>query len=92
MKKLPAIILLSSMFVAPTWVATKTATLAVPGMTCAACPITVKAALSLVAGIEGTRINIHKREAIVRYDDTGTPIGALIKATNGSSYPSTVVR
>jgi len=26
----------------PTWAATSTVTLAVPGMTCAACPITVK--------------------------------------------------
>ncbi len=30
----------------PVWAATQTVTLAVPGMTCAACPITVKKALS----------------------------------------------
>ncbi len=30
----------------PVWAVTQTVTLAVPGMTCAACPITVKKALS----------------------------------------------
>jgi mercuric ion binding protein len=91
-EKLTAIILLSAMFVAPAWAATKTATLAVPGMTCAACPITVKAALSRVVGVEGSRVNIDKREAIVTYDDTRTHVDALTKATKDAGYPSTVVR
>ncbi|TAL85938.1 MAG: mercury resistance system periplasmic binding protein MerP [Rhodanobacter sp.] len=92
MKKLTAIILLSALFAAPAWAATKTATLSVPGMTCAACPITVKAALSRVTGVEGTRVNIDKREAIVTYDDAKTNVATLTKATKDAGYPSTVVR
>lgn len=45
MKKLFASLALAAA-VAPVWAATQTVTLAVPGMTCAACPITVKKALS----------------------------------------------
>ncbi len=44
MKKLFASLALAAA-VAPVWAATQTVTLAVPGMTCAACPITVKKAL-----------------------------------------------
>lgn len=91
MKKLTAIILLSAMFVAPAWAATKTATLSVPGMTCGACPITVKTALSRVPGVEGIRVAVDKREAIVTYDDTKTQVGALTKATKDAGYPSIVV-
>ncbi|GHM57459.1 hypothetical protein ECZU51_61290 [Escherichia coli] len=43
MKKLFASLALAAA-VAPVWAATQTVTLAVPGMTCAACPITVKKA------------------------------------------------
>ncbi|HCP6936041.1 TPA: cation transporter, partial [Escherichia coli] len=50
MKKLFASLALAAA-VAPVWAATQTVTLAVPGMTCAACPITVKKALSKVEGV-----------------------------------------
>ena len=52
MKKLFASLALAAA-VAPVWAATQTVTLAVPGMTCAACPITVKKALSKVEGEQG---------------------------------------
>lgn len=41
MKKLFASLALAAV-VAPVWAATQTVTLSVPGMTCSACPITVK--------------------------------------------------
>ncbi|BBM05540.1 hypothetical protein HAALTHF_21450n [Vreelandella aquamarina] len=41
MKKLFASLALAAA-VAPVWAATQTVTLAVPGMTCATCPITIK--------------------------------------------------
>ena len=47
MKKLFASLALAAA-VAPVWAATQTVTLAVPGMTCAACLITVKTALTKV--------------------------------------------
>lgn len=91
MKKLAALILLAATVTAPAWAATKTATLSVPGMTCAACPITVKTALSRVTGVEGTRINLDKREAVVTYDDAKTNVAGLTKATTNAGYPSTLV-
>jgi len=46
------------------WAATQTVTLSVPGMTCAACPITVKKAISKVEGVSKTDVSFDKREAI----------------------------
>ncbi|WP_049307444.1 cation transporter, partial [Pseudomonas aeruginosa] len=51
MKKLLASFALATLVAAPAWAATQTVTLAVPGMTCAACPITVKKALTKVEGV-----------------------------------------
>jgi mercuric ion binding protein len=50
MKKLFASLALAAV-VAPVWAATQTVTLSVPGMTCSACPITVKKAISKVEGV-----------------------------------------
>lgn len=92
MKKLPALVVLAVAVSAPAWAATRTATLSVPGMTCAACPVTVKKALSKVAGVEKTEILVDKRQAVVTYDDARTGPAALIKATTDAGYPSTQVR
>lgn len=90
MKKTTVLMVLA-VVAAPAWAATKTATLSVPGMTCAACPVTVRTALSRVAGVEGTRIDFKKREAIVTYDDSRTDVRALTKATRNAGYPSVPV-
>lgn len=90
MKKLATLIVLATTVSAPVWAATKTVTLSVPGMTCAACPITVKKAISKVAGVEKTEISFKKREAVVTFDDAKTNIEVLTKATENAGYPSTV--
>ena len=92
MKTLVSLIALMGALSSPAWAATKTVTLAVPGMTCAACPITVKTALGKVAGVEKTDVSFEKREAVVTYDDAKTTVAALTKATAGAGYPSTVKR
>ena len=92
MKKLVSLIALMGALSSPAWAATKTVTLAVPGMTCAACPITVKTALAKVDGVERTDVSFEKREAVVTYDDTKTTVAALTKATADAGYPSTVKR
>jgi mercuric ion binding protein len=84
MKKLFAILALAAI-AAPVWAATQTVTLSVPGMTCAACPITVKKALSKVDGVTKTDVTFEKREAVVTYDDS-----KLTKATEDAGYPSSV--
>ncbi|MEW5889455.1 MAG: mercury resistance system periplasmic binding protein MerP [Pseudomonadota bacterium] len=90
MKKLAALIALAATLSAPAWAATKTVTLSVPGMTCAACPITVKKALSKVAGVEKAEVSFEKREAVVTFDDAKTNADALTKATANAGYPSSV--
>ena len=92
MKTLVSLIALMGALSSPAWAAPKTVTLAVPGMTCAACPITVKTALAKVAGVEKTEVRFEKREAVVTYDDAKTTVAALTKATAGAGYPSTVKR
>jgi len=88
MKKLTAIIALVVAFSAPAWAANQTVTLSVSGMTCAACPITVKKALSRVEGVGAIEVSYEKKEAVVTYDDTKTNVEALTKATEGAGYPS----
>lgn len=92
MKKLVSLIALMGALSSPAWAATKTVTLAVPGMTCATCPITVRTALARVVGVERTDVSFDKREAVVTYDDAKTTVAALTKATADAGYPSTVKR
>ncbi|AMN76859.1 mercury resistance system periplasmic binding protein MerP [Pseudomonas azotoformans] len=90
MKKLLASIALATLVVTPVWAAMQTITLAVPGMTCAACPITVKKALTKVDGVTKAEVSFEKREAIVTFDDAKTTAPALTKATEDAGYPSSV--
>lgn len=91
MKKIATLVLaLAATFGVPAWAATQTVTLSVPGMTCAACPITVKKALSKVQGVEKVVVTFEKKQAVVTYDDAKTNVEALTKATENAGYPSTV--
>jgi mercuric ion binding protein len=92
MKKFAAIVALSTTLGAPAFAATKTVTLSVLNMTCAACPITVKKALSKVDGVEKTAVSYENKEAVVTYDDAKTNVEALTKATANAGYPSDVKR
>ena len=74
----------------PAVAATKTVTLSVPGMNCAACPITVKKALGKVPGVAKTDVNLDKREATVTFDDAKSTSDALAQATTNAGYPSRV--
>lgn len=76
---------------APVWAATQTVTLSVPGMNCAACPITVKQALTGVSGVSKTEVSLDRREAKVSFDDAKTNVEALARATREAGYPSTLV-
>lgn len=90
MKKLAALIALAATLSTPAWAAMKTVTLSVPGMTCAACPITVKTALSKVDGVQRAEVSFEKLEAVVTFDDAKTNAEALALATANAGYPSTV--
>ena len=88
MKKLLTTPALAATFVAPAWAATQTVTLAVPGMTCATCPITIKKALSKVDGVSKTEVDFSTKLAVVTFDDAKTNVQALSKATTDVGYPS----
>jgi mercuric ion binding protein len=91
MKKLACAIALAIVcWSVPVVAATKTVTLDVPGMTCAACPITVKTALTKVEGVQKAEVSFEKKEAVVTFDDAKTRIEALTEATKNAGYPSTV--
>ena len=90
MKKLIALFALAAM-TSPLWAATQTVTLSVPDMNCAACPITVKKALTKVAGVSKIDVNLGRREARVTFDDAKANVEALTRATKDAGFPSTVV-
>ncbi len=90
MKKLLTAILLAVLTI-PVWAASKTVTLSVPTMDCPVCPITVKKALTKIAGVSQTVVNFDKRQAVVTFDDTKTSIDALTHATKNAGYPSVLV-
>ncbi len=90
MRTLPAVAAAVLLLTSPAWAAPKTVTLAVTGMTCAACPITVKKALTKVTGVAKVDVNLDKLEAVVTFDDAKTTVAALTKATADAGYPSTV--
>ncbi len=91
MKKLLASLALVAI-TAPAWAAVQTVTLAVPGMTCAACPITVKHAISKVEGVSKVAVRYEQREAIVTFDDAKASVQKLTQATENAGYPSSVKR
>lgn len=72
--------------------APQTVTLDVPGMTCAACPITVKKAISKVDGVSKVDVSYEKRQAVVTFDDAKASVQKLTEATGNAGYPSTVKR
>ena len=73
---------------APAWASPKTVTLNVSGMTCEACPITVKKALRKVPGVSKIDVLYEKKQVVVTFDDSKTNADELVKATTNAGYPS----
>lgn len=74
----------------PAWAGPKTVILVVSNMTCVACPVTVKMALTQVKGVSKATVDFKKKEAVVTFDDAKTNVTALTKATTEAGYPSAV--
>lgn len=72
------------------WAAQQTATLSVPGMSCATCPITVKKALTKLGGVVDVKSNLGRRQTTVVYDNTQVSLDTLTRATKDAGFPSTV--
>ncbi len=74
----------------PVLAAQKTVTLGVPGMTCGACPITVKKALTRVDGVILAKVDYDKKQAVVTFDDAKANVDQLTHATADAGYPSSI--
>ena len=72
----------------PAWASPKTVILNVSGMTCEACPITVKKALQKVPGVSKIDVLYEKKQVVVTFDDSKTNTDALVNATTNAGYPS----
>lgn len=72
----------------PVFAAQQIATLAVEGMDCPACPITVKKSLQKVSGVKAVKVDFAKKQATVTYDDTQATLDKLTQATKDAGYPS----
>src|SRR5258707_13770731 len=73
---------------APAWASPKTVTLNVSGMTCAACPITVKKALEKVSGVSKIDVLYEKKQPVVPFAATKANVAAPVKPTRNAGYPS----
>lgn len=87
--RIPLAALLATLVI-PAFAAQQTVTLAVPDMNCAACPITVKKALTRVDGVVRAGVDYDKRQAVVSFDDARTNVASLMQATADAGYPSTL--
>jgi mercuric ion binding protein len=88
-KLLVAVLLGMSLLASAAVAAPKTVTLAVPGMYCATCPITVKGSLAAVPGVAKVEVSLANKTATVTFDDSKTAVPALIAATTNAGYSST---
>jgi mercuric ion binding protein len=85
-----AVLVLTAGISLPTAAAQRTVVLSVPGMNCAACPITVRKALEKVAGVQKVTATLEPPEAVVTFDDAKTSVDRLTETTKGAGYPSSV--
>lgn len=88
MKTLLVGVVTAFVWTAPAWASPRTVTLNVSGMTCPACPITVKKALEKVSGVSKVEVQFEKKQVLVTFDDAKTNTDALVKATTNAGYPS----
>ena len=65
----------------------RTVTLGAERMTCAACPIIVRKALSHVAGVSASTVDIKAHTATATFD----PTEALATAVSQAGFPATVL-
>jgi mercuric ion binding protein len=70
----------------------RTITLGVERMTCAACPITVRKALSHIAGVTQSTVDMNTHTATVTFVPGQTNPEALATAVSQAGFPAKVLR
>ena len=63
---------------------------AIEKMTCAACPITVKKAMSKVAGVKSVNVDFDAKTATVEYDSAVTNTDEIAQASTNAGYPAAI--
>ena len=54
--------------------------------------VSVQRSLTSIDGVTKADVNLEKAEAVVTFDDEKTDTEALLRATKGVGYPSTLKR
>jgi len=85
------LILFAVLLSQPVVAAEQSAKFSVSNMTCALCPITVKAAISQVQGVLAVEVSRELAQATVRYDDALATVDALAAASTNAGYPAKVI-
>ena len=94
MRKISALLLSALIAASPLAAAgaTQTVKLHVKNMDCAACPITVKKALTRVPGVASATVDYDSKTAVVSFDPAKATLEAITKATGDAGYPSSLKR
>jgi mercuric ion binding protein len=77
---------------ASVWSAQRTVTLSIPFMDCAACPITVKHALTKLDGVKAVSSNLDKRQTTVTFDDAKVTSALITQTTKDAGFVSTIMK
>ena len=85
------LLILALLIAGPALAATQTAILLVPTMSCASCPVAIKAALTKVLGVTSIKSDLAKRQTTIVYDDAMTDVAVLSKTTADAGFPSSPV-
>jgi mercuric ion binding protein len=63
-------------------------TFTVENMTCAACPITVRKAMSRVEGVQSVAVNFEKKTVTAVYDPKIADAAAIAEASSSVGFPA----
>lgn len=69
----------------------RTASFAVDHMTCATCPITVRTAISHVAGVRTVEVDFAAKRATVNYDPAIAKLETIAAASTNAGYPAHLI-
>jgi mercuric ion binding protein len=75
----------------PTAATLQTAVFRVDQMTCATCPITVKAAMSAVTEVASVEVDVDAKTATVRFDPAIAAPPQIAEASTNAGYPAAPV-
>ena len=76
---------------AVTATAQRQTTFAIENMTCATCPITVRKAMTGVAGVSAVSVDFAAKTARATYDPQRTNAGQIAAASTSAGYPARAV-